>query len=150
VRPLPGAARALDRLRDRGLKLAIVSNQSGVARGLISPAQLDAVNAQVDDVLGPFDTWQMCVHGEDDGCSCRKPAPGMVLAAAEALGVPPQRCVMIGDTGGDVNAALAADAKAVLVPTQRTLVGEISDARDRAWVAPTLEHAVSRVLRESQ
>jgi histidinol-phosphate phosphatase family protein len=150
VRPVPGAARALDRLRGRGVRLAIVTNQSGVARGLISVEQLNAVNERVDEVLGPFDVWQVCVHDDGDGCGCRKPNPGMVLAAADALGVPPERCVMIGDTGGDVNAALNADARAVLVPTPRTLAQEISDARMRARVAATFTDAVSMVLRESR
>lgn len=148
VRPTRGAGRALARLRRRGLLLGVVTNQSGVARGLISPAQLTAVNARVDEVLGPFDTWQVCVHGESDGCGCRKPRPGMVLAAAEALGIPPTRVVMIGDTGGDVQAALAADAKAVLVPTGRTLPVEVHHARAHARVAETIEDAVSLVLRE--
>ena len=69
----------------------MVSNQSGLARGLITPAQLDAVNARVDALLGTFETWQVCPHGPEDGCACRKPAPGMVLAAAAALGVDPAR-----------------------------------------------------------
>lgn len=150
VRPTLDAGRALARLRRRGLLLAVVTNQSGVARGLISPEQLTAVNARVDEVLGPFDSWQVCVHGEADGCRCRKPRPGMVLAAAEALAVPPQRCVMIGDTGGDVEAALAAEARAVLVPTERTLPDEVHDARVRAQVAETLDDAVSLVLKECQ
>jgi histidinol-phosphate phosphatase family protein len=150
VRPLPGAARASNQLRRRGLRLAIVSNQSGVARGLITPEQLVAVNAEVDAVLGPFDCWQVCVHDDGDGCGCRKPRPGMVLAAADALGVPPQRCVMIGDTGGDVNAALAARARAVLVPTSRTKGSEIADAQVSARVAATLEDAVELILQESQ
>jgi histidinol-phosphate phosphatase family protein len=150
VRPVSDAARALGRLRDRGLLLAIVTNQSGVARGLVSPDQLVAVNAKVDAVLGPFDAWQVCVHDDDDRCACRKPRPGMVLAAADALGVPPERCVVIGDTGGDVNAALAANAGAVLVPTERTRVEEITHARNRARVAASLTDAVSMVLRASR
>ena len=118
--------------------------------GLISPDQLVAVNAKVDAELGPFDAWQVCVHDDDDRCACRKPRPGMVLAAADALGVPPERCVMIGDTGGDVDAALAANARAVLVPTDRTRADEIAHARDRAKVAASLTDAVSMVLRESR
>jgi phosphoglycolate phosphatase-like HAD superfamily hydrolase len=73
-----------------------------------------------------------------------------VLAAAATLGVPPQRCVMIGDTGGDVDAALAANAGAVLVPTPRTRVAEIAHARTHARVAATLNEAVSLVLREAR
>lgn len=148
VKPMPGAVEALTRLRERGLLLAIVSNQSGVAKGLITDEQLAAVNARVDAELGPFDSWQICVHDAGDGCGCRKPAPGMVQAAADELGVDPQRCVMIGDTVGDVNAALSARADAVLVPTDRTLPHEISQAHERARVAATLEAAVELVLRD--
>jgi len=150
VRPKFGARQALDRLRERGLLLGVVSNQSGVARGLISVGQLAAVNARVNELLGPFDDWQMCLHGEGDGCRCRKPEPAMVLAAAETLGVPPARCVMIGDTGADVDAALAAGAAAVLVPTARTRAVEVASARSRAAVADTLTDAVSQILRESR
>ncbi|MGV0798610.1 HAD-IIIA family hydrolase [Mycolicibacterium elephantis] len=148
VRPMRGAGRALRRLRDRGPLLAIVTNQSGVAKGLISADELAAVNAEVEAALGPFDSWQICVHDAGDGCGCRKPAPGMVRAAAAALGVEPSRCVLIGDTGGDVEAALAAGADAVLVPTDRTLTREIADARHRARVAPTIDEAVSLVLED--
>jgi histidinol-phosphate phosphatase family protein len=150
VRPVPGAVEALGRLRDRGLLLAVVTNQSGVAKGLITPDELKAVNAKVDAVLGPFDSWQICVHDDGDGCGCRKPAPGMVEAAADELGVHPSRCVMIGDTGGDVEAALSARADVVLVPTGRTRRQEIGDARARARVAATLSDAVSLVLKECQ
>jgi histidinol-phosphate phosphatase family protein len=150
VRPVSGALDALSRLRAKGLLLAIVTNQSGVAKGLITTDELEAVNAKVDAVLGPFDSWQICVHDDGDGCHCRKPAPGMVQAAAEALGVDTTRCVMIGDTGGDVEAALSAHADAVLVPTGRTRREEITDARNRARVAATLEDAVSLVLKDSQ
>jgi histidinol-phosphate phosphatase family protein len=150
VQPVPGAREALDRLRAKGLLLAVVTNQSGVAKGLITPDELEAVNAKVDAVLGPFDSWQICMHDDGDGCECRKPAPGMVQAAADALGVDPTRCVLIGDTGGDVQAALAAKADAMLVPTGRTLRHEISDARNRARVAATLEDAVSLVLKDCQ
>jgi histidinol-phosphate phosphatase family protein len=145
---MPGAADALGRLRRHGLLLAVVTNQSGVAKGLITGDELAAVNAEVDAVLGPFDSWQICVHDADDGCRCRKPAPGMVQAAAAALGVDTARCVLIGDTGGDIDAALSARADAVLVPTRKTLPNEISDARRRARVAATLGEAVSLVLRD--
>lgn len=150
VRPVAGAESALNRLRERGLLLAVVSNQSGVAKGLISTEQLAAVNATVDTLLGPFDSWQLCVHDADADCACRKPEPGMVYAAAEALGVDTARCVMIGDTGGDVQAALAAGADAILVPTERTLAHEISEARNRARVAETLDDAVSLILKDAR
>lgn len=71
----------------------------------------------------------------------------MVLAATDALGVHASRCVVIGDTGGDVAAAHAADAKAILVPTARTLSAEISAAQTNAAVAGSLSEAVSLVLK---
>ena len=146
VAPVDGAREVLDDLRRQGVAVGVVSNQSGVARGVITPAQLDAVNARVADLLGPFDTWQVCPHGTDDGCLCRKPAPGMVLAAAAALGLDPQSCVVIGDIGADVGAALAAGARAVLVPTPLTRPEEVAHARTRAAVATDLRAAVSLAL----
>ena len=142
VQPVPGARRVLSDLRRRGVAVGVVSNQSGVARGLISPEALARVNARVEDLLGPFDTWQLCPHGVDDGCACRKPAPGLVQAAARELGVQPNDCVVIGDIGADVEAALAAGARAVLVPTPETRVAEIDRAGLVASVAPTLGDAV--------
>lgn len=146
VEPVPGARRALRDLRRRGVAVGVVSNQSGVARGLISPEALARVNARVDDLLGPFDTWQVCRHGVDDGCACRKPAPGLIQAAARELGVQPNECVVIGDIGADVDAALAAGARAVLVPTPETREVEIDRAGIFASVAPTLGDAVRMSL----
>jgi histidinol-phosphate phosphatase family protein len=137
------AAAAVDRVRAAGLKTAVVSNQSGVARGLITREQVDAVNARVDELVGPFDSWQVCPHGPADGCGCRKPRPGMVLAAAEALGVRPDQCVLIGDIGADIEAAQAAGARSVLVPTSVTRPEEVADA---PATAPDLATAVDLVL----
>jgi histidinol-phosphate phosphatase family protein len=139
VEPVPQAGSALRRVRADGLLTGIVSNQSGVARGLLSHDQVAAVNAEIDGRLGPFDTWQVCPHGPDDGCACRKPAPGLVLAAARELGVRPEECAVIGDIGSDVLAARAAGARGVLVPTAETLPDETADA---PWVAPSLEEAL--------
>lgn len=145
VEPMPGARAALDRLRAAGLPIAVVSNQSGIARGWLTAAEVDAVNRRIESLLGPFAAWVICPHGEDDGCACRKPAPGLIVAAAEQLGVEPASCVMIGDIGADVRAAQAAGARAVLVPTDATRREEI-DAAPR--VAPTLRSAVEVVLGE--
>ncbi|WP_353050471.1 HAD-IIIA family hydrolase [Cellulosimicrobium sp. Marseille-Q4280] len=140
VRPVEGARAVLDDLRARGVRVGVVSNQSGIARGLLTREQVDAVNARVEELLGPFDTWQVCPHGPDDACACRKPAPGMVLAAAAELGVPPWRCAVVGDIGADVGAAVAAGAVPVLVPTPVTRPEEV-DAAPR--VAPDLAAAVT-------
>jgi D-glycero-D-manno-heptose 1,7-bisphosphate phosphatase len=128
VRPVPHAREALDLLRARGVRLGVVTNQSGVGRGLLTEDQVRAVHMRLSELLGPFDDWRYCPHVEQDRCACRKPAPGMVLAACAALGVPPARAVMIGDIGADVEAARAAGAHAILVPTAETLPGEVAAA----------------------
>ncbi|WP_459545452.1 HAD-IIIA family hydrolase [Nocardia sp. X0981] len=147
VRPVPAARAQLRRLRRAGIRTGVVSNQSGVATGRITPAQLAAVESRVEELLGPFDTWQVCVHGRQDGCGCRKPRPGLVLAAARALGVDPRHCVVIGDIGSDIDAAHAAGAAAVLVPTSRTRTEEIASARRTAVVAADLTEAVTVALK---
>ncbi|MFY1627795.1 HAD-IIIA family hydrolase [Micromonospora sp. WMMD735] len=146
VRPVPGARAALDRLRAAGLRLGVVTNQSGLARGLFTAAQLRAVNARVEELLGPFDTWQCCPHDERAGCACRKPAPGMVHAAARALGTTPQRCVLVGDIAADLGAAAAAGAAGVLVPTPATRAVEVAAA---GQVAADLSAAVELILTRS-
>jgi HAD superfamily hydrolase (TIGR01662 family) len=128
VRPMPGARAALDRLRAAGLRLGVVTNQSGLARGRFTGAQLDAVNARVEELLGPFGTWQICPHDDGARCRCRKPAPGLVIDAAAALGTTPERCVVVGDIGRDMAAAGAAGAMGVLVPTAVTLPAEVAAA----------------------
>jgi histidinol-phosphate phosphatase family protein len=143
VEPVPGAAEALARLRAAGVPTAVVSNQSGVARGLLTEDQVRAVNARVEALLGPLGPWAWCPHGPDDGCACRKPAPGLILRAAAQLGVAPDRCVVIGDIGADVEAARAAGARGILVPTTVTRREEIAAADE---VAPDLGRAVDRVL----
>ncbi|WP_413471042.1 D-glycero-alpha-D-manno-heptose-1,7-bisphosphate 7-phosphatase [Streptomyces peucetius] len=143
VVPMPSAVEALAAVRALGIRVGVVSNQSGVARGMLTPRQVAAVQRRVDAFLGPFDIWAVCPHGPDDGCRCRKPAPGLVLAACEALGVCPARTAVIGDIGSDVAAALAAGARGVLVPTPATLPEEIAAAPD---TAPDLLRAVRLVL----
>jgi histidinol-phosphate phosphatase family protein len=143
VTPLPGVLEGLDRLRSAGVRLGLVTNQSGVARGLLTSEQVAAVNARVVELLGPFDTIQICEHGPDDGCDCRKPAPGMVLAALTELGVAPERAALIGDIGADVTAARVAGVRAVLVPRQETLPAEVQAAPQ---VAPEFAAAVGLLL----
>lgn len=143
VEAVPGARAALDRLRARGIPLGVVSNQSGLARGLFGPADLASVNARVGALLGPFGTWRHCPHAEADGCPCRKPAPGLVTAAAADLGVPAGECVVVGDIGADMGAAAAAGARGVLVPTPATRPAEIAAA---PRVAADLAEAVDLIL----
>ena len=143
VRPMPGAKAVLDSVRRKGLATGVVSNQSGLGRGLLVQAQVDQVNARVEQLLGPFDVWEICPHMDGDGCGCRKPAPGMVYSACRKLGLETSEVALIGDIGADVEAAEAAGAVGVLVPTPLTRPEEVSRAR---LVAPDLAGAVRLLL----
>ncbi|MDQ0994652.1 HAD-IIIA family hydrolase [Streptomyces sp. V3I7] len=143
VVPMPSARTAVGAVRALGIPVGVVSNQSGVARGLLTRGQVEAVRERVEHLLGPFAVWAVCPHGPYDGCGCRKPAPGLVLAACERLGVPVAGTVVIGDIGDDVRAAEAAGARGVLVPTPVTRPEEV---RAAAETAPCLLDAVRLVL----
>lgn len=138
-----GAAAAVGSARSAGLRLGVVSNQSGVGRGLLDMHQVAAVNERVQDLLGRFDVVELCPHTSEDECGCRKPAPGMVIRAASRLGIQPERCAVVGDIGTDVEAALAAGARAVLVPTAVTRREEVDAA---PAVARDLPEAVAMIL----
>ncbi|MCP2263061.1 HAD-IIIA family hydrolase [Promicromonospora thailandica] len=140
VEPLPGARRVLDGFRADGLFVGVVSNQSGIGRGMLTGAQVDAVDRRIRRLLGRFDTWQRCPHAPEQGCSCRKPEPGLVLRAADDLGVLPAECLVVGDIGSDVGAAVAAGARTVLVPTEVTRTEELTRA---PAVAATLDEVVT-------
>jgi histidinol-phosphate phosphatase family protein len=143
VRPHPDARAALRRVRAAGVPVAVVTNQSGVGRGILSVDDVGAVNAEIERRLGPIDAWLVCPHAPDEGCGCRKPEPGLVHDACRALGVRPGRCVVIGDIGSDVEAAHRAGARAVLVPTPRTRPEEVAAA---PLVAADLRTAVALAL----
>jgi HAD superfamily hydrolase (TIGR01662 family) len=143
VVPVPGARRALDRLRRRGVRIGVVSNQSGIAAGRITAGDVRRVNARTEELLGPVDVWEICPHDSTAGCGCRKPRPGLIERAARRLGTTPADCVVIGDIGRDVEAAHAAGARGILVPTARTRADEVRRAPE---VAADLTAAVGIAL----
>jgi histidinol-phosphate phosphatase family protein len=143
VVPKEGVLEGLARLRAEGIRLGLVTNQSGVASGRITVEQVAAVNDKVVELLGPLDTLQVCPHGPESGCRCRKPAPGMLVQACAELGVDPARTVLIGDIGADVQAATAAGVSGILVPTEATRTDEVRAAAHRC---ATFERAIDDVL----
>jgi len=145
VRPMPTARQALGRVRAAQIPVGVVTNQSGIGRGILTRAAVEAVNAEVDRLLGPFDVWRTCPHAPEDGCRCRKPRPGMLLDAAAELGTDPARLAFVGDIGADVEAAMAVGAATVLVPTTVTRPDEI---RAAPVVRRTLRDAVDYLLGE--
>ena len=126
LRVLPGVPEALRALAGAGFALAVVSNQSGVARGVLSEAQLQAIHqelgARLAQLGAPALAWFYCPHHPEAGappyrrrCDCRKPAPGLLFRAREALGLDLERSWVVGDQASDAEAARAAGCRAVLV-----------------------------------
>ena len=140
---LRSLAFAGERLREAGVPTAVVSNQSGIGRGLVSEEQVAAVNRRVEELLGPLGPWLVCPHAPSDDCGCRKPSPVLVYRAAAVLGVAPEACALVGDIGADVEAAAAAGARGILVPTERTRAEEIAAAPE---VASSIGEAVELLL----
>jgi HAD superfamily hydrolase (TIGR01662 family) len=145
VRPVEGAREALALLREHGIRTGVVTDQPGVAQGLLSDADVRRVNHRVDEMLGPFDVFAVCPHGPDDGCHCRRPQPGMLLWAGGRICTGPAELVVIGSTAADAEAARRAGAHGILVPNGRTRPEETARADH---IAPDLLTAVRAVLDE--
>jgi histidinol-phosphate phosphatase family protein len=143
VAPMPGAREALDALRAAGIATAVITNQPAVGDGVLAADALAAINARAEALLGPVGPVFACTHPSAAVCGCRKPAAGLVMAAARALGVAPEACVVIGDIGADVAAAQAAGARAILVPTAVTRAEEVAAA---PLIARDVREAVALVI----
>jgi len=118
VRLLPGAAEALRQLKEAGFALIVVSNQSGLGRGLITPEEAAAVHARFVGLLAEagvtLDACYYCPHAPEAGCDCRKPKPGLLLRAAVEHGLDLPTSVMVGDKLSDVDAGNAAGCRSIL------------------------------------
>ena len=120
-RPLPGSISAIARLCRAGLRVAVATNQSGVGRGLMSRAALEAVHRKMVDKVGAaggdLSGVFFCPHTPSEGCRCRKPLPGLLEQIEAALGLPVAGTYMVGDSLRDLQAAIAAGARPALVRT---------------------------------
>lgn len=125
---LPGAMQALGKLTKAGYKIAIATNQSGIARQYFSEDTLDAMHTKMRTLAqeegAVIDYIAYCPHGPDDNCDCRKPLPGLIHQIAKGLNQDVGGCYMVGDSLRDLQAGQAAGLRPVLVLTgkgQRTL-----------------------------
>ena len=137
---LPGVDEACALLRTAGYLLIVVTNQPDVARGRQSRQNIDRINAELQRQLN-FDDLLMCLHDDGDDCPCRKPRPGMLIAAAATHSVDLSRSVMVGDRDRDIEAGQAAGCWTVFIdqgyanrpdPPADLVVGRLRDAVD--WI----------------
>lgn len=125
---VPGAPEAIRLLKEAGFLVVVVTNQSGVARGYYDEAAVHRLHRFVDNELAragaSIDAYYLCPHHPRHGigpylteCACRKPLPGMLLAAARDLGIDLARSWIVGDKAADVEAGIAAGCRPLLVRT---------------------------------
>ena len=121
VELLPGAARGLRKMRQMGLGLAIITNQSVIGRGLVNEAQLHQIHERMRKLLElegvVLDGLYLCPHLPEDRCGCRKPGTGLLLLASRELGFDPSKCFVVGDKDCDIAMGQRAGATTLLVLT---------------------------------
>ena len=116
---LPGTKEALDKLKAAGYLLILVTNQPDVGRGTQQKSIVEEMHEVLRTIL-PLDEIYVCYHGYDGECECRKPQPGMLLAAAIEFKIDLKRCFMIGDRTKDMEAGKAANCKTILLKSSHT------------------------------
>lgn len=111
---LPGVAQALESLSNEGFLLIVITNQPDVAKGITSRATVEAINTHLANCL-PIDDIRTCFHDNQDGCDCRKPAPGAILAAAKQHHIDLGQSYMVGDRRSDVEAGQRAGCQTFFI-----------------------------------
>ena len=154
-RPLPGSIAAIAALSQAGFIVTIASNQSGLARGLFDRAALRAMHRKLRRLVaaagGRVARIEVCPHGPDDGCACRKPKPGLLFRIARRYNADLAGAPVIGDSLRDLEAAAAAGARPILVRTgngrrtEAALPGALADTE----IYDDLGAAAVALLKES-
>jgi D-glycero-D-manno-heptose 1,7-bisphosphate phosphatase len=121
----------LQHLKDRGFVLIVVTNQPDVARGTTPKETVEGINRVIAREIPAIDRFLVCFHDNGDGCDCRKPRPGMLLAGAHEFDVDLSRSYMVGDRRSDVEAGIAAGSRTIFI--------------DRAYREPPPIHCDYRV-----
>lgn len=131
---IPGSVDAIARLSQAGYTVIVATNQSGLARGLFDEFTLARIHQyiveQIEEAGGNIAAFFYCPHSPDDGCTCRKPLPGLLTQAERELSLSLQGCHFIGDSLRDLQAAQAGGCVPILVKTgkgQRTLAAGLPD-----------------------
>jgi histidinol-phosphate phosphatase family protein len=152
VELLPGAADAVRDLAAQGFLIVVVTNQSGIGRGLFAPDDYDRVHARLVELLAQegarLDDAYHCPHAPDEGCDCRKPGTALFDRAARDHGIDLARSWSIGDRWRDLAPAQALGATGLLVPSEVTPADDIERAREARLLAVSLKDAVRRIHSE--
>jgi heptosyltransferase-2 len=157
MRLLPGVGGAVARLNQAGLKTVLVTNQSGVGRGIITIEALGAIHQRLQDLLAESGAWldgiYACLHRPDEGCGCRKPASGLVAQARQELGLTAARSFVIGDRALDIALARNVGALGIFVlsgfrPEEERVLMVAQDLSPD-YTAKDLTEAVDWVLQNS-
>ncbi len=144
----PGTSDVLSLLKRAGFRLIVVTNQSGIGRGIFTLADYEAVAARVEELLGHglIDATYFCPDHADAPSPRRKPNPGMLLEAAGEHSLDLTRSWMIGDRDGDIQAGIAAGARSILVQTG---IGAEAKGDGAVYVAKDLAQAAAFILRNT-
>jgi histidinol-phosphate phosphatase family protein len=156
VEILPGVAAAIRRLNERNIPVVVITNQSGIARGLITVASYEAVRARIDELLAAegasVTATYACPHHPDftGPCECRKPGTLLFRQAAEELQLDLSRSFFIGDRIRDISPALVFGGTGILVPSTDSSPEDRAAAQGKFPVYLSLDEAVSRVIESTQ
>jgi D-glycero-D-manno-heptose 1,7-bisphosphate phosphatase len=145
---LPGAAQGLRTLHEHGHRLVLITNQSGIGRGLLSLAQLEAIHARLRRMMreagAPLEAIYYCPHTPEEGCECRKPRSELFWRAAAELGFGPSDAVVVGDKASDIEFGHNVGAATILIaPVPPAMIAEGQPAAD--FVAADLVQAASAI-----
>ena len=156
--PIAGALEAVSRLNHAGWHVVVATNQSGIGRGMIDMASVNAVHAHMLKQLqlagGRIDAVFFCPHTPEDGCDCRKPQPGLMREIGKRYGIDLKQVPMVGDTLRDLQAAQASGCEPHLVCSGRAagfdaaqiqaLVDQVPGTRVHADLAAFAEYLLAR------
>jgi histidinol-phosphate phosphatase family protein len=149
---LPGASEAIKRLNKGGIKVIVITNQSGVGRGFYTADDVRAVNDRLEELLrldgARLDGVYYCPHRPDEGCGCRKPGTGLIETASVEHEIDLKRSFVVGDKASDIGLARGAGAKGILVLTgmgeeEREKLTESPD-----FVARDILNAITWILKD--
>lgn len=150
---IPGSLAAIAKLNHANYKVAVATNQSGIARGYFTLQDLEAIHQKMREELekagGSLDAIFICPHGPDDDCNCRKPKPGLILQIANHFKIDMKEIISIGDSLRDILAAKAAGCTAVLIKTgngKMTATCSPEDLKD-VLIFEDLADAVENILK---